>query len=121
MLGHLSRSDLASEFGRAGFLVVPSEWYEGPLTIMEAFACGVPVICSNLGAMREMVEEGRTGLLFTVGDSEDLASKVRWAQNNPDQMNRMGSNAREVYEQLYTPEENFRQLTAIYKDVLDRT
>lgn len=118
MLGHLSRPDLVSELARANFLIVPSEWYEGPLTIMEAFACGVPVICSDLGAMKEMVEEGITGLRFEAGNSADLVSKIKWAQDHPNEMTRMGAAARKVYEQHYTPEENFRKLSAIYQEVL---
>lgn len=62
------------------FLVFPSEWYEtfGRVAI-EAFACDVPVIASHLGAMAEIVEDGRTGLLFNPSDPQDLATKVEWA------------------------------------------
>ena len=117
-LGQLSRQQLISELRHAMFLVVPSEWYEGPLTIMEAFACGLPVICSDLGAMQEMVEEGQTGLRFTAGDSKALASRVHWAVENRSEMASLGANARKVYERVYTPEANFKMLTAIYNDVL---
>jgi glycosyltransferase involved in cell wall biosynthesis len=100
----------------ARFLVVPSEWYETfGLVIIEAFACGVPVIASRLGAMAEIVEGERTGLLFNPGDPEDLANKVHWAVAHPDAMARMGETARRVYEQKYTPEKNYEMLQAIYE------
>lgn len=61
-------------------LVFPSVWYEGfPLSIVEAFAAGTPVIASRLGGMLEMIAEGKTGLLFHPGDADDLAHKIRWA------------------------------------------
>ncbi len=66
----------------------------------------------------ELVEDGKTGLLFAPGDPEDLAAKVRWADEHPDEMRRMGARARRVYEQKYTPEVNYRQLMAIYEDAI---
>jgi len=48
----------------AALLVMPSEWYEGfPLTTVEAFADGLPVVASRLGSMAEIVEDGRTGFI----------------------------------------------------------
>lgn len=100
---------------RAAYLVMPSIWYENfPRTLVEAFACGLPVIASRLGAMTELIEEGHTGLLFTPGDADDLAAKIAWAEQHPDAMRAMGENARRAYEATYTPEINYRQLMAIY-------
>ena len=54
---------------QAMFMVMPSEWYEGfPMTIREAFASGKPVIASRMGAMAEIVSDGKTGLLFEPGN-----------------------------------------------------
>ena len=98
------------------FLLFPSEWYEGfPLTIAEAFACGIPVICSRLGAMQEIVEDGRTGLHFTAGDADDLAAKVEWAWTHPDQTKAMGREARLEYETKYTADRNYEMLVDIYR------
>jgi glycosyltransferase involved in cell wall biosynthesis len=83
--------------------------------VAEAFAYGLPVIASRLGSMAEIVEDGVTGLLFEAGNAADLAAKVRWAVGHPDEMHRMGRNARRVYEEKYTPEVNYRQLMEIYQ------
>ena len=103
---------------KARLLVSPSASYETfGLVVVEAFACGVPVVASRLGAMAEIVEDGRTGLLFTPGDPDDLAEKVRWAIDHPDAMERMGKNARGLYEEKYTAEMNYHMLLNIYARV----
>lgn len=101
-------------------LIMPSLWYENfPRTLVEAFACGLPVIASRLGALAELVHDGETGLLFEPGNAEDLAAKMLWAQAHPAEMRRMGEAARAEYEAKYTPEINYRQLMAIYEDAVD--
>ena len=68
----LSRNCL-SLVGEAACLVVPSIWYEQcPKTLIESFAKGTPVLASRLGAMAELVDHGRTGLLFAPGDPDGL-------------------------------------------------
>jgi len=100
-------------------LVFPSEWYEGfPMTIAEGFACGLPVIASRLGAMAEIVEDERTGLLFEPGSAEDLAAKVDWAWTHPEEMAEMGWEARRQYAEKYTAERNYEMLMEIYARVL---
>jgi len=78
-LGYRPHEECLDWLRRAKFMVMPSEWYEGfPMTIREAFACGKPVIASRLGAMAEIIEDGRTGLLFEPGNAQELTEKVRW-------------------------------------------
>jgi glycosyltransferase involved in cell wall biosynthesis len=120
ILGRLPDADLLSEVKRARFLVFPSEWYEGlPLTIAEAFACGVPVIASRMGSMIELVQDHLTGLHFEPGDPADLALKVSWAWAQPKAMEEMGRNARAEYEAKYTPEINYEMLMHTYHRVID--
>ena len=103
----------------ARYLVFPSECYENfPVATAEAFACGVPVITSRLGAMAEIVEDGRTGLHFEPGNSEDLAAKVEWAWTHPEAMSEMGREARREYEEKYTAEKNYKMLLDIYERAL---
>lgn len=67
--GKLARADLWSVLAEADVVTVPSIWYENqPVTILEAHAAGAPVMASDLGALREHVEDGRTGWLVTPGD-----------------------------------------------------
>jgi glycosyltransferase involved in cell wall biosynthesis len=120
--GRLSRNETLARMKGARFLMFPSEWYEGfPVTIAESFACGVPVLCSRLGGMQEIVDDGRTGLHFTSGDAADMAEKVQWAWSNPEETSNMGLEARAEFEAKYSAERNFGMLTEIYERVISRT
>jgi len=122
VLGRRSREEVFAFMRSASFLLFPSEWYEGfPMTIAEAFACGLPVVASQLGVMAEIVEDGRTGLLFEPGNPEDLAEKVEWAWTHPKEVKRMGEEARREYEEKYTAERNYRMLMEIYQLAMERT
>ena len=119
--GRLSRQDTLAAMKGARFLMFPSEWYEGfPVTIAESFACGVPVLCSRLGGMQEIVEDGNTGLHFTPGDPTDMAEKVQWAWSHPEETSTMGFRARSEFEAKYSAERNFGMLTEIYGSVISR-
>jgi glycosyltransferase involved in cell wall biosynthesis len=117
--GHLPRDRALMLMRHARFLIFSSEWYENfPVTIAEAFACGVPVICSKMGAMQEIVEDHRTGLHFMPGSEKDLAAKVEWAWNHPEPMLEMGRAARLEYETKYTAEKNYPLLMEIYRHAI---
>lgn len=119
-LGQVPRDQTLAAINNARFLVFSSEWYENfPVTIAEAFACGAPVIASQIGAMKEIVSDGRTGLFFQPGDSGDLAQKVEWAWSHPDTVRAMGIEARREYESKYTAEKNLPILMEIYKRAID--
>jgi glycosyltransferase involved in cell wall biosynthesis len=118
-LGRLPRRELLEAIRGSRFLVVPSIWYEGfPMVIAEAFACGVPPIVSRLGGMREVVQDGNTGLHFTPGDTEDLARKIAWAWSEPGALEEMGRAARGEYEARYTAERNYELLVDIYQQAM---
>ena len=117
--GRLGREQVFETLKHARFLVFPSEWYEPfACTIAESFAFGVPVIASRLGAMRQIVEDRFTGLHFNPGDAGELASKVAWAWDHPEEMDSMGCHARSEYETKYSAERNYELLMDIYHRVL---
>lgn len=118
--GRLSVSETRARMKQAALLIVPSVWYEAfSLNIAEAFACGTPVLCSRLGAMRENVADQRTGLHFTPGDAADLAEKVEWAWGHSRELAEMGKEARREYERRYTPETNYSLLMKIYRQTVN--
>jgi len=116
MKGQTSRREVITAINQSQFVIVPSLCFENfPLVIIEAFACGVPVIASRLGAIAEIVQDQKTGLLFTAGDAEDLSVKLLWAWDHPIEMSVMGRAARSEYEAKYTSERNYQLLMDIYQ------
>jgi glycosyltransferase involved in cell wall biosynthesis len=114
--GRLPRAETLAAMKNARFLVFPSEWYEGfPVTIAEAFACGVPVVGSRLGAMQEIIADGVTGLHFQAGDLQDMRRKMQWAWEHPAEIQEMGRRARQEFEQKYTAEQNILMLESAYE------
>ena len=119
--GQVSRPATLAAMQGARFLVFSSEWYENfPVTIAEAFACGTPVVGSRLGAIQEIVDDGRTGLHFAPSDAGELASRVEWAWDHPGEMRRMGGEARREFETKYTAEANYPLLLDAYHRAIAR-
>ncbi|AZN36846.1 glycosyltransferase [Iodobacter ciconiae] len=118
-LGVLSSDGIRLEMQKSYALVLPSIWYENmPMILVEAFMSGLPVIASRIGALAELVEDGVTGLLFNVGDSADLAEKMKWAMEHPELMLEMGKNARKKYLSSYCAEVNIKLLINIYEEAI---
>ena len=117
--GHLSRDATLAAVKGAKILLCASECYEqGPATVLEAFACGVPVIAPSLGPIDEVVDDGRTGLLFRAGDSAHLAEKIAWALSRDEQLQSMGKNARAKFEANFSASKNYTRLMEIYQRVI---
>jgi glycosyltransferase involved in cell wall biosynthesis len=118
-LGRRSSADVYGLMQSAVAVVLPSEWYEGfPVVVAEAFATGAPLIASRIGGLAEIVEHGRTGILFPPGDADALAETLQWVYEHPSNMAAMRRNARAEYESKYTAEQNYRQLMDIYHTVI---
>jgi len=114
--GALSRQETFTAMKGARMAIVPSNVYETfGLVIVEAMACGVPVLCSRLGAMQDLVADRRTGLHFRASDAQDLAQTAARAWNHPSELATMGIAARREYEKRYTARRNYAQLMEIYE------
>lgn len=118
-LGYRSGDELKDTIKRAAFVVVPSEWYENcSMVVLEAMALGKPVIGSNTGGIPEQIDDGGTGLLFEMGNAEDLAEKMQILAFDSTLRSAMGRAARKKVESEYSLTRHFRQLTTIYEEVL---
>jgi glycosyltransferase involved in cell wall biosynthesis len=114
--GALPLAEVHKLMAAASAVMMPSLWYETfGRTIVEAFAVGTPVIASRLGAMAELVEDGRTGFHFRAGDAADLAAKVRRVQQlKASELATMRRTARTSYESRFTAAQNYVRLMEIY-------
>jgi glycosyltransferase involved in cell wall biosynthesis len=117
--GHLPRRQALEILGRARCLMFPSVAYESfGMGIIEAFACGVPVVASRHGAMQELVEHGRTGLLFEPANPDELVGAVRVLWSDDKLLSSVSRSARLEYERRYTAAANYRELMKIYEGIL---
>jgi glycosyltransferase involved in cell wall biosynthesis len=118
-LGLLDRKAVREMMGRCSALIFPSIWFEGmPMTLIEAFAVGTPVIASNLGAMASMIVDGKNGIHFKAGNATELKEKMEfWHRLSKEDRKRYAEEARLAYETLYTPEINKAQILSIYRSV----
>jgi glycosyltransferase involved in cell wall biosynthesis len=113
--GTFQPADLHELFRSIDVLVVPSLWYENsPNVILEAFAHRTPVLVTDLGGMKELVDDGLNGLLFKVGDPRDLALKIASVVELPEQLQKL----REGIELPRSLDEEMDVLEGIYRGVL---
>ncbi len=121
-LGLLSPDGVAELMQGALATLVPSTWEEPcPVTMVQSYSAGTPVIASDLGPRSEMVTHGETGLIFPSNDAPALQRHVRWAAGHPDECNAMGRAARERYVAEYSISGTCARLVELYKQTTART
>jgi glycosyltransferase involved in cell wall biosynthesis len=97
------------------FSVFPSHAYETlGKSILESYAWGRPVIASDLGSRRELVQHGVTGLLYTDGDREQLAHSMGFLYDRPDLIEKMGAAARSRVKVNHDPDQHMEKLLELY-------
>lgn len=103
---------------RARALLVPSRWYETfGRVIAEAYAAGVPVVASRIGALPEVVEEGVTGLLAEPDEPASWTAALE-RLGDEDLSLQLGEGAHRRWRERYTPQENLRQLERVYREAM---
>jgi glycosyltransferase involved in cell wall biosynthesis len=114
--GRFDNRRIAEILNQTDVLVVPSIWYENsPITIMEALTAGTPVVTTNLGGMPELVQHQVNGLLFKVGDVDDLATQLQRLVNEPALVNKLAANARPVR----LIDDEIKQLISLYSRLVE--
>lgn len=115
-IGKIPFAGVVDSIKQAKLLVLPSEWYETfGMVVVEAFALGVPVAVSDIGALPSIVKNGWTGVVFPPGDSQKLCKVIRRLWANQGKLSEMGLNAYKEYIAKYTEQANYQRLMEIYK------
>ncbi len=106
----------------SAFIIVPSECYENnPMTIVEAYSAGIPVIGARIGGIPEIVDDGRTGFLFTSGDSAALSKCIQKAAALTDEeYAEMSRNALEFAANNFSEDKNYEKLINLYQSILKK-
>ena len=112
--GFCSRERINKLLSTARALIVASQTYETfGMTVVEAYANGVPVIAGKLGGFSEVVREGETGILFTHDSAASLCDAIKRFESTEGVD--WEANTRRAYAELYAPEVNYRRLMGIYR------
>ena len=119
-LGYRSGEELWREVGGARAVVMPSEWYENaPMAVLEAYACGKPVVGARIGGVPELVPSAEVGRLFASGDAESLACCLEELAGLPDAaVEAMGRAGRRFVEETFTRDRYWESMAALYAGLL---
>lgn len=110
--------ELADYYNAAACLVMPSERESFSLVIVEAMACGLPVIGTDIPGVRNRISPGADGFLFAKGDARDLADKMKIiCALPPEKLKEMGRAGREKIVKNYSWELHIQKLEALYREV----
>ena len=113
--GMVHGEELQKLIAGCSFSVFPSHAYETlGKSILEAYAWGRPVIASDLGSRRELVQHGVTGLLYSDGDREQLAQSIGFLFDRPDLSEKMGAAARSRVKANHDPDQHMEKLLELY-------
>lgn len=117
-VGRFDNSRVAEIMSETDVTVVPSVWYENsPIAIMEALTTGTPVVATNLGGMAELVQHEVNGLLFKVGDVNDLTRQLQRLLDEADLVPTLARRAQPVR----LIEDEMSQLISLYEQVITQT
>ena len=118
--GHQNKKKIFKEMRLAKFLVFPTVCYEGgfPLTILESFASGLPVLASNIGSISGNIIDKYNGILFKPGNIRDIRKKINWILSNNNKCRQISKNALIEFKKKYSSEINYNLLLEVYKEAI---
>lgn len=120
-VGFRKEEDVRRLIQGSRFVCVPSEWYESsPMSALEAFACGKPVIASNMGGIAEVVSDGDNGVLVGAGDVDGLAAAIGDLWHDTGRCAEMGAAARRLAEDSFSPGSHHEKIISIYQQACRR-
>jgi len=112
-LGAYNNTDVNALFDYIDVLIVPSIWHENsPLVIHEAILSGVPVIASKAGGITELLENPANGVLFSLGNTDELAALITEFGKNPERLNFYKPNLQKIF----PIEQHVRNLNVVYDE-----
>jgi glycosyltransferase involved in cell wall biosynthesis len=118
-LGYVKGHEKERLVSEALCTVTPSEWYENfPISVVESFALGTPVIASRIGGLPEMVEHGKTGFLFDPADAAALAGCLEIIRDDAALVRNMSRACLETARARFGPDRHGRELVDIYNNVI---
>jgi len=117
-MGFVSAEELRKQYIESDIFVLPSISEAFALVLLEAMMFGKPVIATDVGATSTMIKDGWNGFLVRPMDFEQLAEKIRYFIDNPNEKARMGRNSRRLVEKEFTWDKIAEKYLQVYKNKL---
>ncbi len=118
-VGHKNKNELFSLILKAKAVVVPSVWPENlPFSVLEAMSLTKLVICSKIGGLVEMIKNNKNGLIFSIGDIDELTNTLENVIKHPELAKKLGQNARNQVINVYNPENYYQKLMQYYQEII---
>lgn len=120
LLGPISQAQLLDEYARAQILLMASREETTPQVIAQAMACGLPVIASRVGGIPDMVEDGKSALLFPFADVTACAQQIERMLTDDPFRNAISDYVRKQAQERFHPSAVAAQTVALYRDIIGR-
>jgi len=117
LLGSMSKTKVLETLKKSDIFVLISDWEGFPYTIIEAMSCGLPVIASDVGGIREAINN-ECGILVKRGDQQEIKYALERLLRNPSLIKEMGRNAKERLEKEFSLDKMLRKTEQVYKKVI---
>ena len=117
-LGFIPHNKLSKIISQMDVVCIPSKREGFGVVALEAQACGVPVICSNVGGLPETIINGKTGFLVTPKNPYAVVKKLLFLYKNPAIRKKMGREARKFVAEYYNWAENIKIIEKAYKKLI---
>lgn len=98
--------------------VITSKYEAFGRVIIECMLSGLAVVVPNAGACPELVKDGITGMIYKLGDSDDLADKIQYLLDNPEEMNAMAENGKNMARKSFSAQSNAHKIAEIFDSVI---
>ncbi|HNY51333.1 MAG TPA: glycosyltransferase family 4 protein, partial [Smithella sp.] len=120
-LGQLGAKEITEFYRNARMVVFATRCYEGfPTVLLEAMSHGLPIVCSRIGGLPEIVEDGVNGLLYAPGDAEELTARIQTLWSVAALCEKLGNEGLRKMTQKYAPDKLLARLLDIYNRLAKR-
>jgi glycosyltransferase involved in cell wall biosynthesis len=117
-VGKISQKEVPYYYAMSDIVVVPSLQEAFGLVVSEALACGKPVIGTKVGGIPDQIIDGYNGFLVKPKDPKEIAEKILWLLEHPEEAKQMGINGRKIVEEKFNSEKRIDRLIEVYEKVI---